>query len=82
MNQRNLSVLFLLKKEKTNKQGTCPIYCRITYLKRRKQFSTGEFIAPFEWNAKKQLASSRTVANQQINLQLEIITVNIKKAYL
>jgi len=39
MNQKSLSVLFLLKKDKTNSQGTCPIYCRITYLKRRKQFS-------------------------------------------
>ncbi|MRX64373.1 site-specific integrase [Maribacter luteus] len=82
MKQNNLSVLFFLKKDKTNKQGTCPIYCRITYLKRRKQFSTGEFINPFEWNAKKQKASSKSIANQQINLQLEIISANIKKAYL
>ncbi|MEH6770037.1 site-specific integrase [Maribacter arcticus] len=82
MNQKNLSVLFLLKKEKKNKQGTCPIYCRITYLKSRKQFSTGEFINSLEWNAKKQKASSKSIVNQQINLQLEIISANIKKAYL
>ncbi|MEO9662919.1 MAG: Arm DNA-binding domain-containing protein, partial [Maribacter dokdonensis] len=50
MNQNNLSVLFLLKKDKTNQKGTCPIYCRITYLKKRKQFSIGEFINPLEWN--------------------------------
>ncbi|PCJ98934.1 MAG: hypothetical protein COA50_01480 [Flavobacteriaceae bacterium] len=53
MNQKNLSILFILKKEKTNQKGICPIYCRMTYLKRRKQFSTGEFINPLEWNAKK-----------------------------
>ncbi|WP_047246921.1 site-specific integrase [Maribacter thermophilus] len=82
MKQNNLSVLFFLKKDKTNKQGTCPIYCRITYLKNRKQFSTGEFINPLEWNAKKQKTSSKTIANQQINLQIEIISANIKKAYL
>jgi hypothetical protein len=82
MNQNNLSVLFLLKKEKTNKQGTCPVYCRITYLKKRKQFSSGEFINPSDWNAKQQKATSKTIVNQQINLQLEIITANVKKAYL
>ncbi len=82
MNQNNLSVLFLLKKDKTNQKGTCPIYCRITYLKKRKQFSTGEFINPFEWNAKGQTASPKTISNQQINLQLDIITANIKKAHL
>ncbi len=37
---------------------------------------------PSEWNAKHQNAESKTIANQQINLQLEIITVNIKKAHL
>jgi len=82
MNQKNLITLFYLNRAKTNQKGTCPIYCRITYLKRRKQFSTGEFINPLEWNAKNQKASSKTIANQQINLQLEIITANIKKAHL
>ncbi len=82
MNQKNLSVLFLLKKDKTNKQGTCPIYCRITYLEKRKQFSTGEFITPLEWYAKKQKANSKSTSNQQINLQLEIISANIRKVYL
>ncbi len=81
MNQNNLSVLFFLKKEKTNKQGICPIYCRITYTKRRKQFSTGEFINPLCWNAKNQIIKSKTISNRQINLQLEIITANIKKTY-
>ncbi len=37
---------------------------------------------PSEWNSKHQKAISTTINNQQINLQLEIITANIKKAYL
>jgi integrase/recombinase XerD len=82
MNQKNLIVLFYLNKAKTNQKGTCPIYCRITYLKSRKQFSTGEFINPLEWNAKNQKGSSKSITNQQVNLQLEIISANIKKAYL
>ncbi len=82
MNQKSLLVLFYLNKSKENSKGLCPIKCRITYRKKRKEFSSGEFISPSDWNAKKQKASSITIANQQINLQLEIITANIKKAHL
>ncbi|TLP71730.1 Arm DNA-binding domain-containing protein [Maribacter sp. ACAM166] len=82
MNQKTLSVLFYLNKSKVNSKGVCPIKCRMTFNKRRKEFSTGEFIGSLEWNAKKQKTYSNTIANQQINLQLEIISVNIKKAYL
>jgi integrase/recombinase XerD len=82
MNQKSLLVLFYLNKSKENSKGLCPIKCRITYSKKRKEFSSGEFISPSDWNAKKQKASSKTIANQQINLQLEIITANIKKAHL
>ena len=81
MNQNKLSVLFFLKKEKTNKQGICPIYCRITYLKARKQFSIGEFINPLNWNAKKQKVISKSIENEQLNLQLQIIAANIKNEY-
>mgnify|MGYP000704649718 CR=1 FL=1 len=82
MNQKLLSVLFYLNKSKINSKGVCPIKCRITFNKRRKEFSTGEFIDPLHWNAKSQKVSSKTISSQQINLQLEIITANIKKAYL
>lgn len=82
MYKKNLLVLFYLNKAKTNQKGTCPIYCRITYLKERKQFSTGEFINPLDWNAKKQKSISKSIENEQLNLQLQIIAANIKKEYL
>jgi len=41
-----LNILFLLQKNRTNQKGTCPIRCRITYLKARKEFSIGLFIKP------------------------------------
>ena len=82
MNQKSLLVLFYLNKSKENSKGLCPIKCRITYSKKRKEFSSGEFISSSDWNAKKQKASTKTIVNQQINLQLEINTANIKKAYL
>jgi integrase/recombinase XerD len=82
MNQNKLSIRFVINKAKINKRGLCPISCRLTFRLKRKAISTGEFINPSDWNAKKQKASSKTIANQQINLQLEIISANIKKAYL
>ncbi len=82
MNQQNLLVLFYLNKAKLNQKGTCPIYCRITYLKKRRQFSTGEFVKPSAWNPKLQLAILKSIENQQLNTQLQIITAKIKKEYL
>lgn len=82
MNQKSLLILFYLNKSKINSKGVCPIKCRITYNKKRKEFSIGEFINPLEWSAKNQKANSQTIMNQQINIQLEIITANIKKEHL
>tara|TARA_R110001606_G_scaffold375524_3_gene533871 strand:- start:1705 stop:2910 length:1206 start_codon:yes stop_codon:yes gene_type:complete len=82
MNQNRLSIRFVINKAKMNKRGLCPISCRLTYRLKRKAISTGEFIDPLQWNAKTQKASSKTISNQQINLQLEIITANIRKAHL
>lgn len=82
MNQKNLIILFYLNRAKTNQQGICPIYCRLTYLHKRKQFSTGQFVNPVDWISKKQQAIKGCIGNQQINLQLELISNEIRKAYL
>ena len=70
MNQQNASILFYLQKVRTNKKGTCPIQCRITYLRKRKEFATGEFISPSEWNSKLQKAIAKSIGNEQLNTQL------------
>ena len=82
MNQNKLSIRFVISKAKMNKRGLCPISCRLTYKLKRKAFSTGEFIIPQEWNSKKQKAILKTLKNKHINLQLQIISTNIKKAHL
>ncbi|RRQ49823.1 site-specific integrase [Maribacter algicola] len=82
MNQNALSVLFYLNKSKTNKEGLCPIRCRITYLKRRKEFATGEFIKADNWLSKKQRTTKSNQTNLQTDLQLEIIKSNIKRSFL
>jgi len=82
MKQKNLSILFYLQKVRTNKKGICPIRCRITYLGKRKEFATGEFINPVEWLSKKQKVTSETPQSEHINLQLEIIASNLKNEFL
>ena len=82
MKQKTMTVLFYLNKAKTNQKGVCPIYCRITFLKKRKQFSTGQFINPVHWNSKTQRASIKEVNSDFINGVLTIIRQNINNAYL
>jgi integrase/recombinase XerD len=82
MNSYKLSVLFFLKRNKINKMGKCPLICRITFLKTRKEFSTGIFIYPDYWDNGKQKASSPSADNATLNSKLSLIHQQIDKAFL
>ena len=82
MNDYKLSILFLLQKVRINKQGRCPIRCRVTYLKTRKIFSTGLFINPDYWDSGKQKASPSSTENTLLNNKLSLIHQQIDKAFL
>lgn len=77
-----LNILFLLQKNRTNQKGTCPIRCRITYLKARKEFSTGLFIKPEHWQNTKQKAHPPNEENNFINTQLSLIQNKMNQAFL
>ncbi|GAA5091466.1 site-specific integrase [Chryseobacterium ginsengisoli] len=77
-----LSILFLLRRNKANIKGLCPIECRITLDSQRKPFSTGIFINPDYWNASKQKAHPPNKGNTQINTQLSLIKQDINQAFL
>lgn len=77
-----LSILFLLRRNKANIKGLCPIECRITLDSQRKPFSTGVFINPEYWNASKQKAHPPNKGNTQINTQLSLIKQDINQAFL
>ena len=77
-----ISILFLLRRNKINAQGVCPIECRITLDKQRKPFATGIFINPDNWNASKQKAHPPNTDNTQINTQLSLIKQEINQAFL
>jgi integrase/recombinase XerD len=82
MNDYKLSILFLLQKVRINKQGKCPIRCRVTYLRTRKIFSTGLFINPDYWDSGKQKASPPAADNANLNNKLSLIYHQIDKAFL
>ena len=81
MKINKLTVLLVLKKNRLNEKGECPIRCRITYYKNRREFSTGFFIKPEYWNSKKQKAFFPN-DNNYINNQLSLIKQEINQAFL
>ena len=82
MNYNRLLILFLLQKARQNKQGKCPLRCRITFNKKRKEFSTGFFINPDYWNSKKQKAIPSNNENDFINTQISLIIQKVNQAFL
>ena len=77
-----IKIRFYIDKTKTNKTGNCPINCRATYNKNRKQFSTGIFIKPEYWDSQHQIAKPPKVENDYINTQLSLIKSKINRAFL
>ncbi len=82
MNTTKLSILIYIDKSKLNRDSDCPIKCRLTFLKSRKQFSTGLFANPKQWNSKKQKVLDETEQSEYINTQLSLIKNKIHQAFL
>ena len=76
-----ITILFLLYKAKINSKGLCPIRCRITYLKKRKEFSTGIFINPTCWDGKRQRVKPSD-QHEYLNKQLSLIQQKVNQAFL
>ena len=77
-----LNILLLLYRAKTNSTGKCPVRCRITFNKQRKEFSTGLFINPSNWNSKQQLVKPPEPDSELINTQLSLIKTKLSQAFL
>jgi len=77
-----MNTLFLLYKSKLNSQGKCALKCRITYLKKRKEFATGLSINPSFWNSKQQFVKPDEPDAELINTQLSLIKTKLSQAFL
>ena len=78
----SIKTLFLLARSRLNQQGQCSIRCRITFKYERKEFSTGLFINPKNWDSKKQIAKPPNEENNYISSQLSLIKNKINQAFL
>ena len=81
MSIKKTTILFYLQKNKINKRKECTLKCRITFQKKRKEFSTGLFINPDYWNSKKQKAFIPD-DNEYTNNQLSLIKNKLNEAFL
>lgn len=82
MKKENFTILFVVKLNKLNSKGLCPVNVRITYQGVRKENATGYFVDPNFWDAKRQLTTSKAIDAISTNIQLELIKQKIKNAYL
>ena len=82
MNTHKLTMRFILGTYKIRKDGKAPIFGRLTYLNKRKQFATGLFIKPDYWNSKQQKANPPNPDSNYINTQLSLISQKINEAFL
>ncbi|WP_417861358.1 tyrosine-type recombinase/integrase [Winogradskyella sediminis] len=80
MKSKTLSILFVIQKTKKNKQGKCPMRCRLTYNKKRKVFSIGFFIIPEEWNNTLQQVKAHNEGSL-VNDNLHHIKQKLSEAY-
>lgn len=79
---KQVSVRFVLMRSKENKEGKCPLSCRITFDGKRKPFSTGIFVKPEHWNAKKQSILGTCFDYKQFNRKLQLIRSKVLTAQL
>ncbi|WP_053971136.1 site-specific integrase [Mangrovimonas sp. ST2L15] len=77
-----INILFIPYIAKSNSKKRCPIKCRITYLKKRKEFSTGIFINPKQWDSKQQVIKPPEPDSDIHNTQLSLIKTKLSRAFL
>ncbi len=78
MKNTKLSILFIAYLAKTNSKGLCPLKCRLTYKKKRKEFASGLMVDPEKWDSKLQSQKDSRLLNSSI----ELIRSKIQKAYI
>lgn len=81
MKSSTLGILYVIQKSKINKSGKCPIRCRITVDRNIKEFSTGLFVKPENWDINNQLAKDQGESDY-INDNSTLITQKLQDSFL
>ncbi|MFV5684874.1 Arm DNA-binding domain-containing protein [Flavobacterium sp. GB2R13] len=82
MHQEKTTILFVISPTKINQKGLCPLNCRITLNKERKQFTTGLFVNPNYWENKLQKVNTQDCNSKFLNAQIEQIQIKINNIVL
>ena len=77
MHHEKTTILFIINAARTNQRGLCPVNCRITLNKERKQLNTGLLVNPTYWESKLQKVTILEPNHKYINAQLERIQVKM-----
>ncbi|CAM1341688.1 site-specific integrase [Tenacibaculum aestuarii] len=82
MSVNKINILFICNGSKINKKGLCPLKCRITFKKKRKEFAIGLFVDLKLWSSKKQKLLDKAGNSKIVNTQLSLIGQKINEAFL
>ena len=74
-------VLFFLKRDKQKKDGSVPVYCRITIDGKEARFGMKKDIDPKLWNIKEGKATGKSAESSEVNVLLEKTKAGIHKIY-
>lgn len=79
---KKLNLAFIVSKTRIRKDGKAPVFCRLTYSDKRKQFTTGLFVRPKTWNSSFQELEVIDDDSNYINAQLTLIKNQINQGFL
>ena len=74
-------VLFFLKRDKQKKDGSVPVYCRITIDGKEARFGMKKYVDPKLWNIKEGKATGKSTESSEINALLEKTKAGIHNAH-
>ena len=77
MERTSFSLLFYIRRDKTNKKGEAPVFMRLTINGERADASIKRFIEPHAWNSAKGKANEKSRGGKDLNLYLDAISANI-----
>jgi site-specific recombinase XerD len=77
MTRATFNVLFYINRGKKLKNGTVPIYARITVNKQRSEFAISRFVVDDEWNVEIGRVKSTSKSAKEINSYLDLIKSNL-----
>jgi site-specific recombinase XerD len=78
---QNLCVLFWLRKSKSDENGLCPVYARLTIEGARIELSLGKKVHPDKWLSKSGLMKGNSEEARTFNSYLNLVKGDLQKHY-